>query len=175
MISWRVTKYNPKYRDEEDVYHNDEWTSCHDIGKLFNGNEFTANDYLAIENAYINAVLSFMQNINVTSFKVKCLEKYNDNIVSQNTTLVYTNEMIKLYVELHENSILGVDNIQNLCRLLLREQLWCKLENDNRMFVHFGYDYYMYIGCLLKPENITDLIQGTGLFMERIESPYYKV
>ena len=175
MISWRVTKYNPKHRNEEDVYLNDEWTSCHDIGKLFDGKVFTVNDYLAIENAYIEVVLSFMKNVNITTLKVKCLEKYNESVAPKDTSLGYTTEMIKLYVELHEDSILGTEDIQNLCRLVLREQLWCKLENDHKMFVHFGYDYYMYIGCLLKPENITDLIKGTGLFMERIESPYYEV
>ncbi len=30
---WRVTKYNPTFRDENGTYIKDEWTSFSDIGK----------------------------------------------------------------------------------------------------------------------------------------------
>lgn len=172
MISWRITKYNPKYRNEEDEYQKDEWTSCHDIGKLYDGKEFTVDDYMVVENAYINAVVSIMNGLNIKAITAKYLEKHNDNLELHETPLAYTKEMIELFERLQEGDILEIRDVEHLCRLALREQLWCKLENDNNMFIHFGYDYYMYIGCLSKPEGIISLTQKIGLYIERFESPY---
>ena len=75
MISWRITKYNPKHRNEKDEYQKMEWTSCGDIGKLYDGKEFTLNDYMAVENAYIYIKLLFMKNVEITTLTVKYLEK----------------------------------------------------------------------------------------------------
>ena len=80
--------------------------------------------------------------------------------------------MIELFERLHEGTVIEIRDIEHLCRLVLREQLWCKLENDNIMFIHFGYDYYMYIGCLSKSEGVINLIKKIGLFLEKFESPY---
>lgn len=172
MISWRITKYNPRYRNEKGEYQKDEWTSCHDIGKLYDGKEFTVDDYMAVENAYINAVVSFLNGFNIKALTAKYLEKHNDSLVLHETPLEYTEELIELYGRLSEGDILEIRDVEHLCRLALREQLWCKLENDNKMFIHFGYDYYMYIGCLSKPEEIISLTEKNGLFLEVLESPY---
>ena len=40
------------------------------------------------------------------------------------------------------------------------------------MFVHFGYDYYMYIGSNKRFKGIINTIANTGLFIEEFESPY---
>lgn len=173
MISWRITKYNPKYRNEKDEYQKDEWTSCHDIGKLYDGKEFTVDDYMAVENAYIDTVLSFVNGVNIKTLTVKYLEKHNDNNIKfHKIPLIYTEEMIELFKRVHEGTVLEIRDIGHLCRLVLREQLWCKLENDNKMFIHFGYDYYMYIGCLSKPKRVINLIEKIGLFIEEFKSPY---
>lgn len=171
MKSWRITKYNPKNRDEDGSYLKDEWTSCYDIGKSYDDKEFTVNDYITIENLYIDAILSFMKEINVQALTVKYLEKYNDSIRTNEIPLMYTEEMIRLFKSVHEGSAIGIEDVQHLCRLVLREQLWCKLET-NKMFVHFGYDFYMYIGCMYNCENIISFIKSTGLFIEEFKSPY---
>lgn len=172
MISWRITKYNPKYRNEKDEYQKNEWTSCYDIGKVYDGKEFTVDDYMAVEDAYIYIALSFVNGVNITTLTVKDLEKHNDKLKLHATPLIYTKEMIELFERLHEGTVLEIRDIEHLCRLVLREQLWCKLENDNIMFIHFGYDYYMYIGCLSKSEGVINLIKKIGLFIEKFESPY---
>jgi len=50
--------------------------------------------------------------------------------------------------------------------------LWCKLSNGNS-FVHFGYDYYMYVGGIkeLKAAELA-IINKNGLFVEKMKSPY---
>lgn len=172
MISWRITKYNPKYRNEKDEYQKDEWTSCHDIGKSYDGEGSTVDDYIAVENAYIYTILSFVNNLDITTLKTKYLEKHNGNIKLHQTPLIYTEEMIELFERLHEGTVLEIRDIEHVCRLILREKLWCKVENDNKIFIHFGCDFYMYIGCLSKPEGIINLMGKLGLFIEKFESPY---
>ena len=40
------------------------------------------------------------------------------------------------------------------------------------MYVHFGYDYYMYIGSEKPLEKEIDSINRSGLFVENMVSPY---
>jgi hypothetical protein len=170
LFTWRITKYNPENRDDRGKYQNDEWTSCHDIGKVYNGKEFTANDYINVENTYILAVLSFVNSANISTLKVKNLEKYNDSIKINEGSIEYTDEMIKLFERLEDDAVLEIEQIEQLCRLILREQVWCKLEDTNKLLIYFGYDYYMYISCLSKPDSIISLLEERGLYIEELDS-----
>ncbi len=40
MFQYRITKYDPAFRIDG-KYTKDEWTSIHDIGKIYNGCIFT--------------------------------------------------------------------------------------------------------------------------------------
>ena len=54
MMHYRISKYNPKFRDEDGFYTRKEWTSISDIGESFDGSEVTIHEYLEIENISIN-------------------------------------------------------------------------------------------------------------------------
>ncbi len=58
-------------------------------------------------------------------------------------------------------------------RLILREDMWCKFESDN-VSIHFGYDYYMYIGSNASCDSVIEQIRLNGLFVEPYRSPYLK-
>lgn len=172
MFSWRITKYNPVYRDKNDIYTNCEWTSISDIGRLFAGKELSFSDYITVENSYIEAVLTFMNSLAITSLTVKNLEKNYNSLKLHKEPNLYSEEMIVFYNSIQNNAVIAKREIQYLCRLVLREHLWCKLETNNIMFVHFGYDYYMYIGSNKRFEGVINTITNTGLFVEAFESPY---
>jgi hypothetical protein len=55
-------------------------------------------------------------------------------------------------------------------RLALREALWCRLEGACNFYVHFGYDYYMYVGS----ENVDapPARLPLGIYAEPMDSPY---
>lgn len=53
MYGWRIIKYNPAFRDERGAYLKDEWTSVSDVGKSFDGEVLTFEEYYKIENAYV--------------------------------------------------------------------------------------------------------------------------
>ena len=58
MNGWRITKYNPAFRDERGVYLKDEWTSVSDVGKSFDGVVLTFKEYREIEDNYVSTALS---------------------------------------------------------------------------------------------------------------------
>jgi hypothetical protein len=55
-FTYRITKYSPKKRDENDNYLGIDWTCYHDVGKRINDSVLTYEEYEKIENAYINAI-----------------------------------------------------------------------------------------------------------------------
>jgi hypothetical protein len=164
VFCWRITKYNPRYRDYNETYLKDEWTCYSDIGANFEGKELTFQEYLEKENAYIQAVILFIECLNIASLKVVDLEqggkRYKALVLAENGLDKIVN-----------NEFVNKESVVVIIRLILRNKMWCKLEAKN-MYIHFGYDYYMYIGSSSpSTENITS-IEKLGLFVEPCESPY---
>ncbi|HDT8158595.1 TPA: hypothetical protein RD691_002866, partial [Enterococcus faecalis] len=160
---------NCKFRDENGKYIINEWTSYSDIGKKFEGEIFTLGDYKLVELKYINTVLEIAKILDVNSFLLTQFEKSRDI-----DTLTEDNEFLKkMYNNLNKNKQIQIDNIPLVMKLLLREFVWGKLVNE-QLVIHFGYDYYIYIG--VNKENIEDveqIIKRHGLFYEeKSTSPY---
>lgn len=161
MISYRVTKYNPKLRDQFGRYLKEEWTSISDIGKIYNQQLFTTEEYLKVEHDYIEFVEKLMISYDIKHFEVKGLSKRKK--AEFNSEKEYN-----LLKKIHEGSKITVDKIEIVMKLILREKIWLKLVTRH-IEVHFGYDYYMYVMC---KKNLS--IEGieTNLFIENKQSPY---
>src|SRR5882724_9057072 len=71
---YRVTKYNPAFRDQSDAYTKAEWTCFKHIGQTFSGVLFTSAEYERVEDAYVEAALSFLRESGLFSMKVARLE-----------------------------------------------------------------------------------------------------
>ena len=56
---YRVAKYNPEIRDQSGAYTKVEWTFFRQIGQTFSGVLLTSDEYERVEEAYIQAALSF--------------------------------------------------------------------------------------------------------------------
>jgi len=167
MHNYRVTKYNPCYRDEKGSFLKDEWISVGDIGRLYNGEIFKFSEYLQYENAYISAVRLAMKANNVGSFQIVKVGK-NDPIGFPDISILTVAEYIDLIKDKH---IINYSNVDFCIRLILREMLWGILESPD-MFVHFGYDYYMYIGSRVDLTFESTLLSELGLFVEEMPSSY---
>ncbi|MDF2565648.1 MAG: hypothetical protein K0Q53_2043 [Massilibacillus sp.] len=172
MFNWRITKYNPIYRDEFGRYNRNEWTSFSEVGKIFEDKKLTYDDYIAVEDSYVGAISKIMEDLNISSLKVTNIERRNNKFKPSQDCEFYTKEMIELYSSIQNNDFIGRREINQLSRLVLRENLWCKLNNDETMFVHFGYDYYMYIGSQKICDTAINKIRETSLFVEEFASPY---
>ena len=150
---YRVTKYDPKNR-VNGVYTKDEWISMYDVGKTYNGELFTFAEYLKIEGAYLDVIDIVMDELNIGSVEIKAGER--------------------IFSALNNSTLNSREEILMVARGALRGDFWCKIESKD-FFVHFGYDYYMYIGADIEEKKMHEIAEKNGLFAELInESPYLR-
>jgi hypothetical protein len=153
MNEYRVTKYNPAFRDELGHYTRPEWIMFKDIGETYSGVLFTLEEYERVEEAYIQAALSFLRESGLSSIRVAGIENRS------NQPLDFDND-----------SVLPLDRIGEIIRRTLREEIYCRLEGSD-CFVHFSWDYYMYVGVPHRCPRSQALAAELGLFVEELASP----
>ena len=155
MFEYRITKYNPVIRREGGKY--TEWTSFGDVGATFDGIVLTQTAYEKVESAYIAVATAFLQEAGVPPLFIRALE-YRKNGGSSSSYM--------------EGDCLSLADIEAIMTKVLREELWCRLEAD-RGFIHFGWDYYMYVGVASVCPKAEDLARKVGLFVEEMVSPHH--
>lgn len=154
MYMWRITKYNPEFRNSNGVFIKDDWSSYSDIGKMYQGKMFTTEVYQKYENMYVDAIITLMRGSKLSNLRLVDLEIYEE------------------INKIDSSLILDEAQIKELVPEVLKERAWCKLEHANLFFVHFGYDYNMYIGSSCSCKEELRSIQESGLYVEEFESPY---
>ncbi len=145
MTCYRVSKYDPTYR-ANGIYQKDEWTAISDIGRVYADKMFTEDDYLAVEQSYIDFVLCVcnLQKINIVT--VKNLENHN-NLAWKNGQKLNLQESVAFI------------------KSCLREQCWGRLVSKKFVF-ETGYDYYMLIQSNLSLDTMEQLAHQCHLFVE---------
>jgi len=152
MNQYRVTKYNPVYRNQSGTYLLDEWTDFSDIGKVFSGSVLTAEEYYKVEKNYIKMCIAVWIESAHPELSVRNVEKYSDNIRVP-------------------KCIKDEGQLEVIVKEILENELWAKLECRN-LFFHFGWDYYMYIGTEIEKAIIEDYAKKNNLFVEEMKSPH---
>lgn len=71
-----------------------------------------------------------------------------------------------------EGMLLSKTQVKEVVKQILRENIWCKLIKGDSFYLHFGYDYYMYIGADNKCDSAIQLIKDNNMFIEPFVSPY---
>ena len=165
MKKFRITKYNPLFRNEFGEYIRDEWTSIYDIGKKFHDEILTEALYVEKENAYIQTIELLLANNSLRLMKVVKLEKNLHRDIYDSLS-----DDEKRFIEnIEEGLLITIDKIKLLSKMILRELIWAKLESiDGNFAIEFGYDYYMYVSCKRIDEKTKRNIHQKGLFVEKI-------
>ncbi len=156
---YRVTKYDPAFRDSSGSYIGDDWTSISQVGQSFAGRKLTMRDYLTVEKNYLAVMRAMLEEAKVTRLRLLGLEN------------VKTSRRAKRN-RWREGAVLSLRQATEFARQALREKLWGMLIAPRRAFVHFGYDYYMYVGLSRPTPRALDLAARIGIFVEQCRSPY---
>lgn len=167
--AWRITKYNPALRNSQGHYLAEEWTFFAEIGKTYSGQKLTYQHYLSVENLYVASVIGFLSDAGLSSLRVTELENHRLAHIKFNQLrdIASSPSLIKL------GSIVNTD-LEDVVRMNLREVLWCQLTETSRFYLHFGWDYYMYIGSAAPSLAAIKNAERSGLFVEEMVSPYLK-
>lgn len=155
MNCYRVSKYDPKFRING-IYTKEEWTDFSDIGKEYNNQIFTEEEYQKIESRYISVVTKVFKYRKWDYLTIDHLEIYEHSLSWRNKQSVNTN------------------NLSNLLQDCLRNRCWCRLINGQE-YVHFGWDFYIYIGCEISIQTMKSICDEEFLFCESIESSPYDI
>jgi hypothetical protein len=157
MNEYRITKYDPSFRDRAGAYTRDEWISVRDIGRSFAGVMLTREEYERVEGAYVEAAMAFLREAGVSALRVEGLENQRGHVLN-----------------FREGSLLPLERVGDVLRRILREEFWCRLEEVSG-FVRIGWDFYMYVGvrcpCPAAQARATEL----GLYVEEFSSPYNEI
>lgn len=156
---YRVTKYDPGLRGIGGAFARDEWTSYSDVGRTYNGVALSASEYLRVENAYLLSVEEFLSEAGVETLQLRALENKAGSALP-----TFVRPLAQL----------TIPQCVEFARIVLREIAWGKLASPARAYVHFGWDFYMYIGLPKKCPNAIVAAQSRGLFVENFRSPYLR-
>ena len=154
---YRVTKFDPSLRARDGSYLRDDWTSIADVGRKFKGRVLTPRQYQRVEDRYLEAVRLFLMEAGVHRLRMISLE-LRDGRLRRHPLL--------------KKKWLTLAEALKVARLMLRERLWVKLAAPYLAFVHFGHDYYMYIGTRRATPQAMKAVSSLGLFVEEFRSPY---
>ncbi len=156
MYQYRITKYNPIHRDKNGTFTKEDWLAFSDVGKSFNGEILTLAEYERTEKAYIETAIAFLSEAQIPYINVNGVQNTKD--VSKTV---------------QDGMSIEISSLKKLFTDVLRERYWCRFEKDDEVFVHFGWDYYMYIGTKVYCGNAITFAYEKGLFVEELISPYH--
>ena len=132
--------------------------SYYDIGKTL-----TSNEYILIENSYIETVKIIMQLNKCEELIIRYLEKsdYTKGLTAEEDEKLY-----EKYVKIEDKQKINYKDIDVIMKLILRNMIWCDLINlSKRLYVRFGYDYYMYFNTKIIRDLYQNKIEKLWLFV----------
>lgn len=170
MVWHEIVKYSPENYDENGVYTKDEWISRGDIGTIYEGKPFTLEEYLDVEQRYVNAILSIMNATNCKYMTIQYLEA-DKTYIAKRIKASYFQKIDSLLLNsislLEKNKRIPIKKISDVLRLALREYIYVELSNkEHGVFVKFGYDYYLNVACPLSNEVLEDIVRKELLFLD---------
>ncbi|MFJ7665460.1 hypothetical protein ACIQXI_00045 [Lysinibacillus sp. NPDC097195] len=168
---WRITKYNPDFRNNEGHYTKDvEWTSPSHIGKTIDGEIFTVENYIEVETAYIATIMKFLHVNDIKSLTMINTTYIDVGLDSALYNQLYDEKFDNLHLK--EDQEVTIDQIPLIAKMVLRGFLFCHFIAAD-FFVHFGDDYYMFIGTNHYQEEPLQFAREHHLFVEEMISPFY--
>lgn len=168
LDEWRltaksITKYNPIYRDRDGLYTKNEWIGFFQVGKTINGKKLTLEDYLQVEEKYIQSAIAFFLFHGCKEIVLNNVEK-NGPFQSK---LSADGELLTVYNVLKDRMIITIEDLGIIIKLILREYIWAELfsiESD-LVAIRFGYDFYMYVNSDKDLGTFFKDVHNTGLFV----------
>ena len=144
----------------------DEWTSMSDIGNEYNGKTLDIEQYIQVEDSYVNAIMEICKYMNISDFHIKNVckwKKLSDEIDQDSLKMIYSKSMLNTYENVTDNSNLNFDELCDLIRLELREDIGGLLYVPYRLKIFIGYDYMMGVHSSVSLNSISEKIKSLGL------------
>lgn len=175
IFYWQLSKYKndiPLYGGEQQI-----WTAVSDIGKVFNGEVLSVEEYKMVEDLYIKSIFLFIRYTKTDGLAVMQLEKpLSWDVIKESNGKKGLNDyhsanFREVYDSISVGQVIDSNEVEFICRLALRENLWIQLQSES-MFLSFDYDYYVDIGVAEAYDAAIDQIRKWGLNINKWEESY---
>lgn len=145
--SWRLSRYEPELRAKDAEWQS--WTDVSDVGQVFNGLPLTMEEYVRVENLYVDAATRFASEFPAQQFRVVYLGVQRDGFA------------------LREGQSLVRSDIAPVVRGNLQGSLDCAVvSSDGGFQITFGFDLYMYLAAHMSCDRAVMEIEQAGLRVE---------
>lgn len=170
-----VVKYKPENYNEKGHYTKEEWGCMGDVGRIYDGHLVTLDEYLEVEQQYVDAAVKIMELVNCKYLTVTFLgdtvrstkSSIRDMLSKKNRFLSYDKMLYDSYMGLVEGKRIYVADIPSVVRLNLREYTNTTLTNLKKSLeIHFGYDYYMFFNTKFSIDILREEIRKIGLYLD---------
>jgi hypothetical protein len=153
----RLSKYDPAKRDSTGAFSQDDWTMYQQIGAIVAGRRLTRRDYQRTEDRYIAAILEMIREVGISKVRINRVSAVNRGKVR---SLPKKNDYVSLV------------QLERLSRWALKGELDVSFTLPRQFYLHFGFDYLVYIGLPRRPDVSISRLARKGLFVEEMRSPY---
>lgn len=160
--AYEVTKYDPAGRDGKGRY-----TGAQDL----------VSDHGPLEAAYLRAVADFAAETGVRQLAIR-EPQVTASVHFGLEPPISGHGLAGLFppdlAGYHDGAVVPVAVAVELVRAMLRENgAWCRLEAEDQLTVHVGYDQYLWVASTVPCQAALARARQAGLFPERVDaSPY---
>ena len=169
MKNFRITKYNLKKRDKQDRYLVNDWTSISDLFKKYKY-EDAVKIYKDVEDKFIEVYTSIFSENKIEKMIINSLALYLDDedadYIEKRSFDLNLNDLSWLT----DKSEISGKQIEDVLKLLLRGLIWCKLDWEI-VYLHYGDDYYTYIGGVEISDELINNAKKSNIYIEICDSP----
>lgn len=153
-----------KYRSLDDYnYLESQWTSYSDIGKFYDNHIVTLEEYLEVENKYIQVAKFFFEQFNESNFRLLDVGKVDFD----DYNFIEKDLLKEWHSNISEGILISVKYLDFVVKLIVRGYMWAIIEAEiNRECkIKFSYDLYM---SLISPFDLSKVSKkaiGIGLYI----------
>lgn len=168
MKRYEITKYENK----DGIIEEQEWIAISDIGGTFGGVVLTPEKYQETEDKYVKVITRILEYMNIQKCSIKNLvkcslikERFCDVEVSQEVQELYNERLWHTYDTIKNGNQVDISVVEDIIRLLLREDIYCKVYVPYRFKLFIGYDYMTEVLVSKTLDPILKELNEMGLYV----------
>lgn len=161
-----------KYENENGIIEEQEWIAISDIGDTFGGIVLTPEKYQETEDKYVAVIVRILEYMNIQKCRIKNVvkcslikEQFCDVEVSQEVRDLYNERLWNTYGNIKEGDEVDISTIEDIIRLLLREDIGCDVYAPYRFKLFIGYDYMTGVHLSRTLDPILKELNEIGLYV----------
>ena len=165
MGDYSISKYQPELYDDTGCYRRNEWSSVGDIGKTFYNGVLSIDEYMKVEQRYIEAAMTLARLSGCTYLTISNLEGQED-IMDFVNVKPYNIELSVIAQKIKQGLRVRISDCADYLRLCIREYCWAIFANHSHNFsIDFGYDLYMHVHTDLPESQVEEIASAFNLYL----------